>query len=515
MIITAFLIYNVINLIYASIIIKKYYEVFIMDALWKNTTDLPDYESLKSNINVDIAIIGGGLAGILTAYKLKEKGLNAVIFEADKICSGTTGYTTGKISLAHGLIYNYLIDNFSLEQAVEYADCNKKAINEYEELINKENIDCEFEKCSSYLYSALYDYNLKEEFKAAKKCNLECEYLEESELPKGIKGAIKYKNQGKFNPLKFVKHIIKDLKIYEHTFIKEFDEQNKLLTTDKGYKVKADKIVFACHYPFVNSPGYYFLRMHQERSYFLICENKKKLKNIYLNVDEKGYSFRSYDKYLLFGGEKHRTGGNKEGYKYNLLREKLKTFDKNYNEVGHYSTQDCMSIDKVPYIGLFSDSLKDIYVLTGFNKWGMTSSMFGSDIIADMISNGLDNKNSIFCPSRFDTKGVAKSAIKEGPYSIKGLSKEFLNIPNTELDKLLLGHGGVVKYNGKKVGVYKDEDGKCYIVSTKCPHLGCELSWNPDEKSWDCPCHGSRFDYMGNIINDPSVENLEFIEKKQ
>ena len=485
-----------------------------MDALWKNTTDLPSYESLKNNINVDVAIIGGGLAGILTAYKLKEKGINAAIFEAKEICSGTTGYTTAKISLAHGLIYNYLIDNFSLEKAKEYADYNKRAINEYEDLINKENIDCEFKKCSSFLYSTLYDYHLKEEYKAAIKCGIDCEYIEECELPKGFKGAIKYKDQAKFNPLKFVKHIINGLKIYENTFIKEFNGDNKELTTDKGYKIKADKIVFACHYPFVNTPGYYFLRMHQERAYVLIAESTKKLKNVYLDVDDKSYSFKSYDKYLLFGGENHRTGENKEGDKYKLLREKLRTFDKEYKEVGQYSTQDCISIDKVPYIGLFSDSLKDVYVLTGFNKWGMTSSMLGSNIVADMISNGLDNKNSIFSPSRFDTKGIVKSAIKEGPYSIKGLSKEFLDIPNTELDKLPLGHGGVVKYNGKKVGVYKDESGKCFIVSTKCPHLGCELSWNPDEKSWDCPCHGSRFDYMGNIINDPSVENLEFIEKK-
>ena len=149
-----------------------------MDALWKNTTDLPSYESLKNNINVDVAIIGGGLAGILTAYKLKEKGINAAIFEAKEICSGTTGYTTAKISLAHGLIYNYLIDNFSLEKAKEYADYNKRAIKEFEDLINKENIDCEFKKCSSFLYSTLYDYHLKEANEFRKKLNVKIEYIE-------------------------------------------------------------------------------------------------------------------------------------------------------------------------------------------------------------------------------------------------------------------------------------------------------------------------------------------------
>ncbi len=485
-----------------------------MNSLWENTVNLPEYEELNKNINVDVAIIGGGISGILTAYKLKKQGIKSVIFEKDRICQKTTAYTTGKISLAHSLIYEELISNFGIEKAREYAYLNKKAIEEYESIIKEENIECDFEKCNAYLYTKEDENKLIKEYNALLKCDIECEYINESLLPLKFKGAIKYKNQAKFNPFKFIKHILKDLTIYENTFIEEVKAKTKTLFTDSGYKIKANKIIFACSFPFFNVPGYYFLRMHQELSYFLILKNTKKLKDIYLNVDEKGYSFRGYDDILLFGGEKHRSGENKTGEKYQNLRDEIKKLYPEFEEIGHYESEDCITIDKVPYIGLFSKAFKDVYVITGFNKWGMTSSMVAANIISDMILKGFDYKDSIFSPERFDTKGIKKSILKEGPYSIKGIGKEFLNIPDTTLQSLPFGHGGIVEYKGKKAGVYKDEEGNCYIVPSKCPHLNCELTWNPDEKTWDCPCHGSRFDYLGNIIYSPSIYDLECIEKK-
>lgn len=483
-----------------------------MNSFWKNTVVLSDYESLNKNVNVDVAIIGGGISGILTAYKLKEEGLNPVIFESGKICGGTSGFTTGKISLAHGLIYAQLLNDFGIEKAREYARSCEKGIEDYKKMIESNHIDCDFEQCSAYLYSTVSEDILIDEYDALIECGIDCKYLSSDKLPRGFKGAIKYNKQGKFNPLKFINHILKDLTIYENTRIETIKEKRKILLTNKGFKIKANKIVFACGFPFLNFPGFYFMRMHQERSYFLVLENNDILKDIYFDIDN-GYSFRQYEKYLLFGGAKHRCGENSEGGQYNLLRDKIKEFYKHSKEIYHYSSQDCMSIDKVPYIGQLSKGLKDIYVLTGFNKWGLTHAMYGSEVIKDMITKNLNNDKSIFSPERFDTKDISKSVIKEGPHVIKGIGREYFNLPDTELHELSLGHGGIVEYNGEKIGVYKDTDGSCYMVSVKCPHLGCELVWNPDEKSWDCPCHGSRFDYKGNVITGPSVYKLDFVKR--
>ena len=197
-----------------------------MNSLWENTVNLPMYEELNKNINVDVAIIGGGISGILTAYKLKKQGIKAVIFEKDRICQKTTAYTTGKITLAHSLIYEELISNFGTEKAREYAYLNKKAIEEYENIIKEENIECDFEKCNAYLYTKEDENKLIKEYNALLKCDIDCEYIEESSLPLKFKGAIKYKNQGKFNPFKFIKHILKDLTIYENTFIEEVKAKN-------------------------------------------------------------------------------------------------------------------------------------------------------------------------------------------------------------------------------------------------------------------------------------------------
>lgn len=484
-----------------------------MNSLWENTVILPQYKELNKNINVDVAIIGGGISGILTAYKLKQSGINAVIFEKDRICSKTTAYTTGKITLAHGLIYDELMRNFDMEKVREYAYLNKKAIDEYEEIIKKENIDCDYEKCNAYIYTTSDENKLIKEYNALLKCDIECEYISENLLPIRFKGAIKYKNQAKFNPFKFIKHILSGIEIYENTLIEEVKAKKKVLYTHKGNKIKANKIIFACSFPFLNIPGYYFLRMHQEMSYFLMLKNTKYLKDIYLSADEKGYSFRSYKDILLFGGEKHRCGYNLDGKKYVNLKNKIDSMYKDNIKVGKYASLDCMSIDKVPYIGLFSNSLKDIYVITGFNKWGMTSSMIASNIIKDMILKGYDYKDSIFSPSRFDTKGIKKSVLKEGPYSIKNIALDLFDIPQKNLNDIEAGCGDIVEYKNKKVGVYRDFDDQYHIVDVTCPHLKCELKWNKDERTWDCPCHGSRFDYMGNAIYSPSIYDLEYIKK--
>lgn len=277
--------------------------------------------------------------------------------------------------------------------------------------------------------------------------------------------------------------------------------------TDR-YLVNAKEIVFATHYPFINVPGYYFMRVHQERSYALALENAQALDGMYISMDTNGYSFRNYQDKLIFGGAGHRAGENSKGGKYKSLREAAKKLYPDCKELANWSAQDCITHDEVPYIGHYSANTPKWYVATGFKKWGMTSSMLAAMIISDLIC-GIENPNaSIFSPQRHSFAVSSPAFFEDAAQSVKGLSRRLLSIPRETLNQLPIGHGGVVESQGHKVGVYKDEANEVHTVSVKCPHLGCQLEWNPDEKSWDCPCHGSRFDYEGHLINNPAQADI-------
>lgn len=476
-----------------------------MLSLWEDSIKIEKYNELNEDIWADVAIIGAGIAGILTGYMLMQKGIKPVILEADRVLSGMTKNTTAKITYQHGLIYDKLIKNFGVVKATQYYKFNKQAIREYEKIIFNNKIDCDFEKKSSCVYSLNDEKCILNEVVAAKRLGINAEFVKDTELPFKIKAGIIFKNQAQFNPLKFLKPLLQDLDIYENCVINKI--VGDTLYSDK-YKINARKIVIASHYPFVNVPGYYFLRMHQERSYVIAIQNAQSLKGMYIDEQTGGYSFREYNNLLLLGGSGCRTGKNKNGGAYDKLRQAAKIWYPNYKEKYHWSAQDCMPLDSVPYIGQFSSKTPHIYIATGFNKWGMTSSMVAARLISEMISTGDNDIAGIFSPQRFNFKASIKNLIKDGTCSAAGLIKTITKRPNEEIENLQAGHGGIVKYNGQKVGAYKNENGEIFIVTTKCPHLGCQLEWNPDELCWECPCHGSRFDYKGNTISGPSTTGI-------
>lgn len=480
-----------------------------MQSLWSSETKLKAREPLKGDMSIDTAVIGGGMAGLLIAYFLNQNGIKCAVFEARKIASGQTKNTTAKITCQHGLKYHSLIKDFGITKAKQYAQANLKAIDEFERIIKTENISCGFERLPSYLYTQNNSELLLEEAKAARLAGIPELLTDKTSLPFRTKLALKFENQAQFDPLKFIEAISKDLDIYENTMVKAIENNN--LVTDRGI-VSAGNIVVATHFPFINTPGYYFMRMHQERSYVVALENTPKLDGMYYGIDRNGLSFRNSGDYLLLGGGSHRTGENPDGGKYSRLETAARHYYPHSKQAFKWSAQDCMPLDGVPYIGRFSSSLPNVYVATGFQKWGMSSSMISAMIISEMIAGG-ENPYEIFSPQRFKVSASAKALMNETGHSVKGLSKNVLRFPDKAAAEIPKGHGGIVEYKGKKVGVYKDEEGKVYAVSNKCPHLGCQLEWNPDEKSWDCPCHGSRFDYRGRLIDNPAMRNLSI--KKQ
>ncbi|HAT4104275.1 TPA: FAD-dependent oxidoreductase [Clostridium perfringens] len=476
-----------------------------MKSVWSESCKFRKREALNKDIKTDVLVIGAGIAGILTAYMLKQNGRDVVLIDAAEIASGNTKNTTAKITSQHDLIYSKLITEFGEEKARQYAKANELAIKKYKEIIEDKRIECDFEENPAYVYSLNEVDVLKEEAKVAKNLGIDAEFVQEANLPFKIKGAVKFNNQAQFNPLKFLRGISNELVIYENTRALEIKEN---LVVTSGGNITANNIVVATHYPIMNAPGYYFMKMHQERSYVLALENTSEIDGMYIDLNKEGYSFRTYNNLLLLGGISHRTGENEEGGSYDELRKVAKRLYPKAKEKYYWSAQDCMTIDGIPYIGRYSSETPNIYVATGFNKWGMTSSMVSAMIISDMILEKENDFSEIFSPRRFDLSLSINNIANDLIETAKNFIAQKVYIPSSEIEHIKNGHGGIIEYNGEKVGVYKNKEGKEFFVSTKCTHLGCQLSWNSDELTWDCPCHGSRFDYKGRLIGSPATKDL-------
>ncbi len=476
------------------------------ESVWSDGCKFEERETLNQDVKADVLVIGAGMAGLLTAFNLQKAGMDVMVIESGRIADGITKNTTAKITAQHGLIYSKLVKSFGEEIARKYAGANTKAIEEYARLTEEMSIECDFERKPAYVYSTDDDQTIEDEVEAARLAGIDAEFTTDTKLPFPVNGAVRFPDQAQFNPLKFLKAISKDLRVYERT---KALEVNDGVTTTERATVKADKVVVTTHFPFINVPGYYFMRMYQQRSYVLALQNAAQVDGMYIGADDSGYSFRNYKDLLIFGGEGHRSGKSGGVSRYESLREAALRFYPDSQEVYRWSAQDCMSLDGIPYIGRYASSTPELFVATGFNKWGMTSSMVSAMLLSDLIT-GHDNEFAeAFDPARFNVSASAKNLVTNGAQTISSLISETFSLPDEELEKLPKGQGGIVEHDGEKVGVYRDEDGRAFVVTTKCPHLGCQLEWNQDELSWDCPCHGSRFDYTGKLLDDPALKGLQ------
>lgn len=528
-----------------------------MLSVWDSTTSKEIRQPLEQNISADAAVIGGGLCGILTAYRLKEEGLNAVVLEAREIGSGQTHLTTAKITAQHGLCYDALLKSAGYARAKQYADANRIAVRQYASLVETLDIHCRFDKVNSYLYTCRQDSGqpgggldaLQREKTAALTLGIECSLLTAPEgctlnpsllaasgagsilEPLGITGALCFPGQAQFHPLSFLYFLAKKLRIYEHTPVTRVQGHNVFTTQGK---VSCKYVIFACHYPFPLFPGGYFMKLHQERSYVLQLTNMSQFpdsfapKGIYYGIDDDGYSLRFLDSSLLFGGQGHRTGKlpkaiSQDGFPdcYERLRRDARALWPWLSPCRMWSAQDCVAPDHIPYIGHYSPGEPDWYVATGFGKWGMTSSMAAASILTDLICGRPSPYAEVFSPQR-PLPGSAFPAlgehIKESSCGlVKGALCSLSRSPNFSLDaparqwiadRLSPGEGRLLHKDGHTIGAYLDERHTLHLVLPKCPHMGCLLSWNPSDHTWDCPCHGSRFDADGNLLDGPAQTNI-------
>ncbi|MBP3505011.1 MAG: FAD-dependent oxidoreductase [Lachnospiraceae bacterium] len=472
-----------------------------MKSIWKNEIAMPDKKTLSTDREVDIAVIGAGMTGILTAYLLQQQGREVIVLEGDRIASGQTGNTTAKITSQHGLKYDTLIRTYGKNRARLYAKANEEAIRMYQKIVAEQGIECDFERLSAFLYSTQNKEALLQEAKAAVQLGLPASFVEQVALPFETVGAVEFENQAQFHPVKFILHLAGQLEIYEKTMVHTV--KGHTIITSRG-NVKANHIVFAVHYPFTILTGAYFLRQHQERSYVVAYKDAGNLHGMYYSIEEDGLSFRNYKDYLLIGGGKHRTGRKEEGGSYAAIRQKAKYYFPESREIANWSAQDCMTHDKLPLIGTYSVFRPYWYVATGFQKWGMTNAMISAMIIRDGICGVKNPYEDLFSPKRWHPLASAGNFLTDIGVSVKGLLTGYHFFTEKKEEDLECGHGGIVRKGLRRYGCYRDEEGKLHRVDIRCTHMGCELLWNSEERTWDCPCHGSRFDYDGNLIDNPA-----------
>lgn len=429
-----------------------------MDSIWPQTAQLPVFNSLRSDLKTDVLVIGGGMAGLLCAYKLTRSGVDCALVEADRIGGGITKNTTAKITSQHGLIYGKLIREFGADRARLYLEVNQRALEEYRALCR--TMDCDFEEKDAFVYSLGSREKLDRELNSLERLGFGAEFQADIPLPFPTAGAVKFKDQAQFHPLKFIAAIAGELRIFERTKVLELGP-GKAVTT--GGTISADKLIIATHFPVLNKHGGYFLKLYQHRSYVLALKNAPDVQGMYLDEDEKGLSFRNYGGLLFLGGGSHRTG--RQGGSWTELERFARHCYPDAQPAARWAAQDCMTLDGVPYIGPYSKRTRGLYVATGFNKWGMTSSMAAAAVLTDLV---LDRKNpctELFSPSR------------------------------TMLRPQLA------------VNALESSLGLLTPTVPRCPHMGCALKYNAAEHSWDCPCHGSRFGEDGTLIDNPATDD--------
>ncbi len=430
-----------------------------MGSLWEETSSLNGFESLHGDRKTDVLIIGGGMAGLLCAYKLHQKGIPYLLVESGNLCGGITKNTSAKISSQHGLIYQKLVSQFGWDTARMYWEANQAALAQYRDICQK--IDCDFEEKDSYIYSLTDRKKIENEARVLQKLGAPAEFVQQTALPFPVAGAVKIPQQAQFHPLKWAAAIAGDLHIYQNTTVRELIGMTTI--TDSG-KISAKKIIVATHFPFLNKHGSYFLKLYQHRSYIIALENAPDLNGMYLDETHTGLSFRNYKDLLLVGGGGHRTG--KQGGCWQEIRGFAEKYFPKAKEKYAWAAQDCMTLDGVPYIGRYSSRTKDLYVATGFNKWGMTSSMAAASLLCDLIQGKPNPYTEMFSPSR--------------------------TIFRTQL----------------ALNAWEATLGFLAPTTKRCPHLGCALKWNSAEHTWDCPCHGSRFAKNGSKLDNPATGDL-------
>jgi len=461
------------------------------ESLWLSTSNTTSFQDLRGDLDVDVVIIGGGMAGIMAAYDLTKEHKKVALLEANRIATGTSGFT------------------------------NQWAIQRLEEIVREEHIDCAFHRADALLYTndeAKYD-EIKNEFAVAKEIGLPASFEKNvTGLPFPIKTALRFSNQAYFHPRKFILALAdcitkNDGYIFENSKVEKIADGEVCVVTTSNGKIKAKKVIVATNYPIYDT-GLLFLRMGQMRSYALAFHTDDEISSdMFIGLGDDEITVRTYkeaaSQWVIVGGQSHPVGSTQNtDLKYKKLEEIARKSFTIKNIDYKWSAQDASPLDRVPYIGKMPFS-KNIFVTTGYSEWGMTTSILSAKVLSDCINEKENPWKEFYSPARLNFQAAAGKVLEQGKHVFKGLSAHLTRHDDADLSHLHSGEARIIDYNGQKVAVSKDEHGKVRALSAVCTHLGCIVEWNKAEKSWDCPCHGSRFDATGKVIHGPAIKNLE------
>lgn len=495
---------------------------------WRTNIDFPKFPSLEEDLDVDVAIVGAGITGITSAYLLANEGLKVALIEADQVLNGTTGHTTAKITAQHDLIYDELIRNMGRNEARLYYEANTEAMNFIRKTVHEERIACELSNQDAYIYATTEEgaKKVQKEFEAYEKIGIEGELVEKIPFEISIYNALVMKKQAQFHPTKYLTHLLSLIQekgglIFEHTTAVniEMGEQAVVLTKEER-RITAKHVLFCSHFPFYEGAGLYSTRMHAQRSYALAVKTRKKFPpGIYISADEPNRSLRSVAdegrELVLIVGENHKTGQGIETMKH---YEALQFFGESIftiEEIVHrWSAQDLETLDKLPYIGALTSSQPNLLIATGFRKWGMSNGTAAALLFRDIVLGKSNKFEALYSPSRFYVQPSLKNFFMQNANVVGQLIKGKLDSSNIDPDNLAKGEGAVITLEGHRKGAYRDEEGELHIVDTTCTHIGCEVTWNDGDCTWDCPCHGSRFSYTGEVIEGPAEKPLKKYDYK-
>ena len=488
------------------------------ESIWTDTTPRTDYPALDGDLEVDTAVVGGGIVGVTAALHCKEAGRDVALVESGRIVEGVTGKTTAKLTAQHAMKYHQLVENFGTEPARRYAAANAAAIEEVASRVEEHDIDCDFGRMPAYTYVP-DRRKMKREASAAKSVGLPASFEADAPYPADDTGAVKFEDQARFHPRKYLLDLADEIPgdgshVFEETKANDIEDGTPCRVETDGGTVTAENVVVATHFP-IQDPAFYFARMYPKRSYVLAVElADDPPEGMFYRNESPYFSVRPHplgpDGMTLVGGQNHKTGqGGSTADRYRKLeRQARKHFDVESVEY-RWSTQDYTSADQVPFVGKLGPGAEHVYGATGFGGWGMTNGIAAGMMLADMVRGESNPWADVFDPERVTPKASGKKFLKENVNVGKEFTKDWAEALLAEEGHTIApGEGMVVRRGGKPLAVSRDDDGEIHAVSAVCTHMDCIVHWNDGERSWDCPCHGSRFTMDGEVLDGPAVENL-------
>ncbi|ELY45016.1 FAD-dependent oxidoreductase [Natronorubrum sulfidifaciens] len=484
----------------------------------RSRTAPPDTR-LTTNRSVDVCVVGAGIAGLSTALELSDRGESVAVLERDRVATGMTGKSTAKLTSQHGMIYDHLRREFGRRQARQYAQAQEDAIDEVERRIDELGIECGFERQPSYLYGNEPD-GIQRETDAAQAAGLEATYVTSVPPFERAQAAVRFDEQAWFHPRRYLLGIADELRrnedaaVYEHTRVTDIEPGRPCRVHTRAATVVARRVVLATGFPFLDRAGY-FARMHPTRSYVLALRlDGVPPEGMYYRPGDTSRSVRTHrgsdGTLVLVGGESHKTGqGGSTAERYRRLERWARDRFPVDTIAYRWSNQDYEPADKVPFVGRAGPGTENVFVATGFRGWGMTNGVAAGRLLADLITDMDPPERDLFSPLRVTPKPSLDTTLTENADAASQFATDWARTLLTPASgPLEPGEGRVVRRGGKPIACARDADGVLHTASAVCPHLSCLVTWNDAEQSWDCPCHGSRFDLDGTVLEGPATEDL-------